>query len=517
MSSVIDLIDYGLKLQPSNVCLVDRFQTYTHSEVQLASHRIANAIHSEGLAGGARIGFFTLNCSQAMVAMIGTFRAGAVWLPVHPKNIRKENLEFLVENKCELLFFHSQMAEDAIYFKSMSPFIKVIICLDSSYNEIPSVMEWSANQDSLFDVKNIGPDEIVWVKGTGGTTGRSKSVLVTNRCACALFTTFNWCLPLPSGHVTLVAAPVSHGAGTYALCGLCNGGSIVFIEKPEPAAVIKALIEYKITTVFLPPTVIYKILAMPNLEVLKYESLRYLIYSAAPMSPERLADAIKVFGPVLTQIYGQTEAPAMLTVLRPEEHIVSDREILKKRLSSCGRPTPFVKLEIMDDDGHILGVNKPGEIVVRGELVMKGYRDDPEETAKVSKFGWHHTGDIGYKDDDGYFYIVDRKKDMIISGGFNIFPSEIEQVLLKHKAVLDCAVIGAPDAQWGEVVTAIVELKPGFLAEISELQMFCRESLGGMKTPKHVEIWPQLPRSSVGKVLRKDIREHLWKDQVRRI
>ena len=517
MTCVIDLIDHGLRREPSRLCLRDRFQSYTHAEVGLASHRIANALRATGLKKGSRVGFFTVNCAQAMVAMIGAFRAGAVWLPVHPRNMREENGEFLAGNQCELLFFHSRMAEDARQFLQTVPSLKTIVCLDAPHGGMPAMMDWAASQPDHFRDESLGPDDIAWVKGTGGTTGRPKSVLVTNRCAAALFATFNWCLPLPTGHVTLAAAPISHGAGTYALCGLCNGGTIVLIEKAEPRTVIAAISEHAITTVFLPPTVIYGILALAEVRDQTYPSLRYLIYSAAPMSPDRLREAIDVFGPVLTQIYGQTEAPAMLTVLRPEEHVVAKHEALRKRLTSCGRPTPFVMLDIMDDEGRLLGPDEPGEIVVRGELVMQGYRDDPVETARVSQFGWHHTGDIGVKDRDGYFYIVDRKKDMIISGGFNIFPSEIEQVLWKHPAIMDCAVVGAPDEKWGEAVTAVVELKPGCSVGEADLLAFCRDALGSLKTPKRVEVWPALPRSSVGKVLRKDIRERFWKGQARRV
>ena len=516
MIRVIDLLDHGLSREPTRECLRDPCQSYTHREVELASHRIAHAIRAAGIKRGARVGFFTPNCAQAMIAMIAVFRAGAVWLPVHPRNTLAENSEFLAGNNCELLFFHSRTARESDHFMHAVPSLRARVCLDESLAQGEALLTWAAGYPDHFRDESLAPDDIAWVKGTGGTTGRSKSVLINNRSAVTLVASFNWCLPLPSGHVTLVAAPISHGAGTYALCALCNGGSVVLIDKAEPSAVLDAICAYGITTVFLPPTVIYGMLAHPAIRERKYPSLRYLIYSAAPMSPDRLAEAIEVFGPVLTQIYGQTEALAMLTVLRPEEHLVAGAGG-DKRLTSCGRATPFVKLGIMADDGHLLDTGEVGEIVVRSEMVMQGYRDDPEETARVSQFGWHHTGDVGMRDEAGFFYIVDRKKDMIISGGFNIFPSEIEQVLWKHPAVLDCAVVGAPDAKWGEAVTAVVELKPGQLVQGSELQQFCRDALGSLKTPKRVEIWPQLPRSSVGKVLRKDVRERFWKGQTRRV
>jgi acyl-CoA synthetase (AMP-forming)/AMP-acid ligase II len=235
------------------------------------------------------------------------------------------------------------------------------------------------------------------------------------------------------------------------------------------------------------------------------------------MSVEKLHEAIDVYGSVRTQAYGQTEAPLLCTFLGPAEHLIADPAALRRRLASCGRPTPFVRVEIMDDDGRLLRCNEVGEIVVRGDIVMKGYLDNPEENEKASRFGWHHTGDVGLRDEEGYFYIVDRKKDMIISGGFNIYPSEIEQVLWAHPTVKDCAVIGVPDSKWGESVTAIVELKPGAETDEAALSDYCRERLGGMKTPKRIEFWAELPRSNVGKVLKRDIRERFWQGQERRV
>lgn len=510
MTCVIDLIDYGLNQQPDRECLRDAHLSLSHRQVASHSHRIAHAIRAAGLEKGARVGFFTVNCVQAMTAMISVFRSGAVWLPVHPRNLVDENVSFLTENECELLFFHSKTAAQAEQFRKRVPSIKALICLDQRHELGPYLLDWAADQPQHFLEAQITPEDVVWVKGTGGTTGAPKSVLVTNKCAVALFATFNWCLPLTSGHITLAAAPISHGAGTYALCALCSGGTIVLIEKADPVTILYAIKAYQITTLFLPPTVIYAMLALPDVRSTQYPSLKYLIYSAAPMSPDRLSEAIEIFGPVLTQIYGQTEAPAMLSVLTPADHFTPQGELHFPRLKSCGRPTPFVQLDIMDDEGNLLPIGEVGEIVVRGTLRMKGYRDDPEETAKVSQFGWHHTGDLGKKDEDGFFYIVDRKKNMIISGGFNIFPAEIEQILLKHSSVLDCAVVGAPDDKWGEAVTAVVELKVGETIDIAELETLCRQALGGLKTPKHFEIWSQLPRSAVGKVLHKKVREHFW-------
>jgi acyl-CoA synthetase (AMP-forming)/AMP-acid ligase II len=205
------------------------------------------------------------------------------------------------------------------------------------------------------------------------------------------------------------------------------------------------------------------------------------------------------------------------TILTSEDHRVLGDKRLEHRLASCGRPTLLTPVAIMDDDGRLLRPGERGEIVVRGNLVMKGYYKNEEATAEVSEHGWHHTGDVGYIDEDGFVYIVDRKKDMIISGGFNVYPSEVEQVLWAHPAVQDCAVVGVPDEKWGEAVKAVLELKPGFSVDPEEVIQLCKQQLGSVKAPKSVDIWPSLPRTPVGKVSKKDIRNTFWKSEQRRI
>jgi acyl-CoA synthetase (AMP-forming)/AMP-acid ligase II len=298
---------------------------------------------------------------------------------------------------------------------------------------------------------------------------------------------------------------------------MARGATTVILDRADPDGILDAIERRRVTILFLPPTVIYGLLGRPDIRTRNFRSLRNLIYSAAPMSADKLDEAIEIFGPVMTQAYGQTEAPLLCTFMSPEEHLIADDADRRKRLLSCGRATPFVTLEIMDDAGRLLSVGETGEIVVRGNLVMKGYADNPQETAKVSEFGWHHTGDVGYRDSAGYLYIVDRKKDMIISGGFNIYPSEIEQVLWSHPAVQDCAVIGVPDGKWGEAVKAIVELKPAISAREDELVSYCKARLGGLKAPKSLEIWPELPRSAVGKVLKRAIRDRYWTGRERQV
>jgi acyl-CoA synthetase (AMP-forming)/AMP-acid ligase II len=279
-----------------------------------------------------------------------------------------------------------------------------------------------------------------------------------------------------------------------------------------------AIPKYRVTEIFLPPTVIYRLLDIPDLQKkVDFSSLRYFLYGAAPMSVEKLKQAIEVFGPVMAGGYGQTEAPGAISTMPPNEHLRGGKVASDARLSSVGRPNPLVKVEIMSDDNQILERGQSGEICVRGDLVMKGYYKDPVKTAEAIIDGWLHTGDVGHIDEEGFLHITDRKKDMIISGGFNVYPSQVEQVIWAHPAVRDCAVIGVPDEKWGEAVKAVVELNKGQTLSAEDVIALCKQKLGSVSAPKTVDFVEALPRSPVGKVLKKDLRAEYWKDKNRSI
>ena len=259
------------------------------------------------------------------------------------------------------------------------------------------------------------------------------------------------------------------------------------------------------THTFLPPTVIYMLLENPRLETADLGSLQCFWYGAAPISVTRLAEALQRIGP-MAQLFGQTETPMMISMMPPQDHYNPDGSIATARLSSAGRPGPLVMVDIMGGDGKLVPAGERGEIVVRGSLVMDGYYKNPEATAEASLHGWHHTGDIGYLDADNFLYIVDRAKDMIITGGFNVYSVEVENALQAHESIQDCAVIGLPDDKWGERVVAVVQPRAGRTVDVAEVAAFVKARVGSVKTPKQIEVWDDLPRSKVGKVLKAEIR-----------
>ncbi|HLT27205.1 MAG TPA: AMP-binding protein [Zeimonas sp.] len=507
---VIDFFDRGAALAPDRICLKDANVARSYDEVRKQSCRIANALIRDGFAPQDKAAVLSPNAAAPFECVLGILRAGGAWVPVNARNVASENAYILDNCDVETLFYHGDFEAAVQEFRRLCPKIQRYVCIDRTGGSGVFLEEWLGDApDSDPDLPE-DPDAVVSIVSSGGTTGRPKGVMWSNRTWEALFSNYYASMPNRKPPVHLVIAPMTHAAGILAMLLMATGATHVILPHFDAAQVAQAIEREKVTHLFLPPTAVYMLLAYPKLREHDYSSLDYFLYAAAPMSVDKLKQCLEVFGPVMTQCFGQAEAPMLCTYLSPQEHLVIGDLEKEKRLSSCGRPTLLTPVAIMDDDGKLLARGECGEIVVRGSLVMPGYYKNPEATKEVSAFGWHRTGDVGYIDEDGYVYIVDRKKDMIISGGFNIFPSEIEQVIWSHPGVQDCAVIGVPDEKWGEAVKAVIERRPGGNVTEQEILELCRRSLGSVKTPKSVEFWDELPRSPVGKVRKKDIRDRFW-------
>ncbi len=521
--AIIDLFDRGWRANPHGSAYIQDDRHFSYSEVRELSCRIANALLAAGFPASTKGAVWATNDVTAWTCTLGLWRANMTWLPVGARNAPEENHHVLDAFDCEVLFFQQYFAPVIAELQARLPKIKLWVCVDGEPAELPqavSLQAWIADQPTSAPEVNADPDDVVAIMPTGGTTGSPKGVMSTHRvmqtfCAHMLLGCTYGSEEMP---VNLAAAPMTHTAGILSLPTSARGGTVVVVTKPDPALLLAAIPKYRVTEFFLPPTVIYRLLDIPDLQQkVDFSSLKYFMYGAAPMSLDKLKQAIAVFGPVMMGGYGQTECPATIACLRPDEHLVAGQLAPDERLTSVGRPNPLVRVEILDDANHILAQGETGEICVRGDLVMKGYYQAPDKTAETIVGGWLHTGDIGHLDAEGYLHITDRKKDMIISGGFNVYPSEVEQVLWSHPAVQDCAVIGVPDAQWGEAVKAVVELNAGQRVTADELIALCKDKLGSVKAPKTVDFVAALPRSPVGKVLKKDLRARYWQDNSRKI
>lgn len=516
---LIDFFERGLSYGAEAPCLVEpEGRTLNYGEVAELSHRIANGLHAAGITQQHQVGLLSNNHLLTFAVILGIVRSEGVWLPVNARNAPEENVNILARGGCEFLFIHSAFADQIPLLRTALPALRGLICIDQTLPGVPDLESWVAEQSAAAIRSQAQPDDVVAIRGTGGTTGLPKGVMVTHRVYSALMSNWFASMPVDSPPVHLVVAPLSHAAGAVAFATLAYGGANIILSSTDTQAILQAIDRYRVTQLFLPPTLIYRLLADPAVRNYNYDSLKYFVYSAAPMSVEKLQEALSIFGPVMVQCYGQAEAPFVCTCMTASDHarILADPS-LWHRLSGCGRASPTVRIGVMDSNGRLLGPGERGEIVVQGDLVMKGYYQDPEKTREALKNGWLHTGDVGYMDDDGIYYIVDRLKDLIVSGGFNISPGEIEQVLWSLPEVADCAVVGVPDDTWGEAVKAIVELKSGQSLDTEAALALCRERLGGMKTPKTIEIWTQLPRSTVGKVLKREIRARFWSEQDRQV
>lgn len=516
---VIDFFDRGALLYPDRAFMIaEDGMVTTHAQARELSHRTALAMIAAGFGYGKKAAIYSPNHSRAFDALLGIFRAGGAWVPINARNAIAENAYILDHNEVEFLFFNSEFEDNIQILKEKCPGIRTYVCLDRAAADVPGFDSFVSGFSGTAPDCPDKPDDICGIFSSGGTTGRPKGILWTNQVFETMVAAMLAHMPPKKPPVHLCAAPMTHAAGVVALSLMAEGATNIIMNGVQLPRLMENIEKYGVTTLFLPPTAIYVMLAHPDVRNYDYSSLEYFVYAAALMSVDKLKEAIEVFGPVMTQTYGQAEAPMICTYMSPQTHTEALATNKAHRLASCGQPALLTPVEIMDDDENILPFNERGEIVVRGSLVMAGYFKNKEATDEVTTSnGWHRTGDIGLKDEDGFIYIVDRKKDMIITGGFNVYPSEIEQVVWGHEAVQDCAVIGVPDEKWGEAVKAIVELKPGQSASPEEIIVLCKQELGSVKAPKTVEFWDELPRSAVGKVRKKDMREKFWAGRDRQV
>jgi len=517
--AIIDFFDRGWGLNPDGSAYIQDERSHSFNEVGELSCRIANRLLDLGLPQGTKGAVWSANDVTAWTCTLGLWRANMCWIPVNERNSAQENHYILEAFDCELLFYQQQFAELIAQLRPRLPGIRHWICIDAETADAPSLQQWCGGQASSRPEIHVDLDDVIALSPTGGTTGKPKGVMNTHRSVQTFFAHFMLACSYRDGAmpVNLAAAPMTHTAGLLSVPCTAQGGTVVVVSKPDPGLMLQAIARHRVTEFFLPPTVIYRLLETPGIEAVDFSSLRYLLYGAAPMSVEKLKKAIALWGPIMAGGYGQTEAMASICNLRPDEHMVDGDLAPDSRLSSVGRPNPLIRVEIMNDANQILPRGETGEICVRGDLVMKGYYKAPEKTAETIIDGWLHTGDIGHLDAEGYLHITDRKKDMIISGGFNVYPSEVEQVIWGHPAVQDCAVIGVPDEQWGEAVKAVVELNLGQTVTAEELIALCKSRLGSVMAPKSVDFIASLPRSPVGKVLKKDLRQPYWEGVQRKI
>lgn len=464
--------------------------------------RYAQAFAAAGLGVGSPVATLALNRPEVLVAAGASLMTGCRTTPLTVKASIDDQAFILQDAGIDTLVFDPSFDERADELRKRVPTLRRLLALGAStvgHDVGAAAAAFPARALRAPVVDAEGVDRIMY---TGGTTGRPKGVTGSFRSAAAVaqiqMAEWQW----PDEMRFLVCSPLSHAGMAFVLPTLLRGGSLVVLPAFDADEVLDAIERHHITALMVVPTMLYDLLDHPKLSSTDCSSLRAIYYGAAAILPARLAEGIDRLGPIFFQFYGQSEAPMTVSVLRQEEHDSSRLD----RLASCGRAVPWVHVRLLDDDGTEVPDGEPGELCIRGPIVMSGYWNRPDETAEVFRDGWLHSGDYARRDEEGYLAIVDRKKDMIISGGFNVYAREVEDVLAAHPAVASVAVIGVPDERWGEAVTAVVVTRAGRDVTPEELTALVRARKGPVHAPKAIEFVDAIPLSPLGKPDKKTLR-----------
>ena len=514
------LLTRAAQRYPGRPAWVDGSHCITFQEAERRTNSLADTLLSHGLRHGDRVGLLTPNCYQGLETILGSVKAGLAAVPMNPRLVPDEHLYILADSDCRALVYSNVFDKHLAQIRSSLTGVKLFIRIGADKaGDLPFEEAIASGSDILPGI-NPGAGDLAWLFYTSGTTGRPKGAMLTHRSLLSMLNNFLMDInPAQRDDVLLHAAPISHGSGMCMFHHIAQGATNAFpeVQHFDPPGIFAAIEKYKVTTMFLAPTMINILMASQDRSRYDLSSLHTVVYGGAPMYTRHLQEAIHCFGNIFVQLFGQGEVPMTVTTLSKKEHLVGEDSERLQRLSSAGREVTGAQVRIVDDEDRQLPPGQPGEIIVRGDLMMIGYWNKPEATAETMRGGWVHTGDVGYLDPDGYLFITDRKKDLIISGGANIYPREVEEVIAKHPAVAEVSVIGVPDEKWGEAVKALVVVKQGPTVTSGEIIEYCRQHLASYKKPQSVDFISELPKNAYGKVLKRELRDPYWAGRDRRV
>ncbi len=490
-------------------------RTTSFAELDLRASRIANGLIEYGVKPQARVGYMGMNSDRFFETVYGCFKANAVLVGVNWRLAPPEVVYVLNDAQAEVLFVGAEFVPLIEAIKGQLKTVRKFVAVDGGHAEWPGFDDWRDRQAAEDPNLSIAGDDDVIQLYTSGTTGHPKGVQLTNANYMAFFDMAQqagWA-HMDAGASNLVAMPNFHVAGVnMGLVTTAQGARAYIMKTVDPVGVTKFVTDFKTENMFLVPAVIQFLIQIPGVDKIDFSPLKRVFYGASPISEEVLLKAKALLKCEFTQLYGLTETVGAGTFLDNDGH-----DPAKGKLRSCGKPYPGFEIRCVDAEGNDVPQGQVGEIVMRSASVMKGYWNKPEATAKAIVDGWFHTGDAGYFDADGYLFIYDRVKDMIVSGGENVYPAEVENALMSHPAIADAAVIGVPDEKWGEAVKGCVVLKKDANASADEIIAFCKTRIAGYKTPKSVDFVEALPRNPSGKILRRELREPYWAGKERRV
>jgi len=516
-----DLLDKGFKRYKEKIALKVGGKEYTYREVESATNKLSNGLLSLGLEKGDRVAIMTVNRIEYIYADFASAKAGLVKVPMDVM-LTQQDIDYRIKDAeaCVVILdevFHKKFG---LFFKDYD-FVKNIIYITEKKEPlakgVTGFYELLEDFPSSKPDVSIDQDDLLAIMYTGGTTGLAKGVMHTHKSYVSIIYSEIIETDINEGEVMLHTAPLAHAAGFLIPPGLLRGATIIVTNGFDPEEFFTIVQDEKVTWTFVVPTMIYALLDHPKRKDYDLSSLKTLGYGAAPISPRRLDEAINEMGPILAQGYSQMEVANQTCVFTKKEHIEAIKKNKKERLKSCGMPITMSQVKIVDENDKEVKVGEVGELVTRGPHMMKGYWRKDEETKNAIIDGWLHTGDLATMDEDGYIYLVDRKKDMIITGGLNVYSSEVENVLLQHPSVAEAIVIGIPDERWGEKVLGIVVKALGKDISESELLEYCKDKLASYSKPKKIEFYDSLPKSVYGKLDKKTVRDKYWEGRDRKI
>jgi long-chain acyl-CoA synthetase len=494
-------------------------QRLTYRRIDARINRLSHGILSLGLRPGNKMGILLNNSLESVETLFGIPRAGLAVVPLNARHSPAENAYILKDSEADAVIVGRDLWERLSPVLAEIPRLNHVIVAGGGIEGGRDYAELCDGRPETPPDIQVRPDDIERIHYTSGTTGRPKGAVSTFQISYNRLTNtlINLDQPISPADVNLNIGPLTHAAGLMMSTYYARGAVNIIMSSFDPAEVLRTIEKEKVTSLLMVPTMIVMLLMTPDLKSYDLSSVKRVWYGTAPMSPDRLRQAIDVFGPVFRQNYGLTESPQPVTYLAPEDHIVEGTAAEMKRLASAGKPALGVALKIVDEQGKEVETGQIGEIIIHNQQLMKEYWKLPEATAEAFRGGWFHTGDMATKDEHGYIYIVDRKNDMIISGGFNIYPREVEEALMTHPGVASAAVVGVPDDVWGEAVKAFVVPRPGSRIDEAELIDHCKSTIAGYKKPKSVEVVAELPLNAYGKIMRRLLKEPYWKGRQRRI
>lgn len=482
------------------------------------------AFEALGAGSGATVGLLSLNRPEVLMIIGAGQTQGYRRTALHPMGSLNDHAYVLSDAGATSLIIdpNPMFVERALGLLAKVPSLTRVLTLGPVPAELADVGIDLIAEAARYPVRpltaaELPPDHIGGLTYTGGTTGKPKGVIGTVGSILTMTTVqlaeWEW----PEHPRFLMCTPLSHAGAAFFVPTIVKGGEMVVLPKFDPAEVLRVIEERRITATMLVPSMIYALMDHPDSHTRDLSSLETVYYGASAMNPVRLAEAIRRFGPIFAQYYGQSEAPMAITYLAKSDHD-------EKRLTSCGRPTLFARVALLDGDGNAVPRGDVGEICVSGPLLAGGYWNLPEATEETFRDGWLHTGDMAREDDDGFLFIVDRVKDMIVTGGFNVFPREVEDVVAEHPAVAQVCVIGTPDEKWGEAVTAVIVLRPDHPADresvatvTAEIQAAVKDRKGSVQSPKQVIVVDSVPVTALGKPDKKAVRARFWQGADRAI